>query len=148
MAGAAEVAVGRRLIFWLIYVVLASVVPLGWTYSHLAETHAPHSFAAVLSRGELVIISTVLATGSVGDLLARKTKGSGISIFEGIIIGSAVLLLMCGGWLYSLVSSASPEGSQSAVLFSLGTFVASCIFGASSIVVDYQWRHMHDTEAG
>jgi|SRR5271166_198030 len=136
MQAAAETASrGRRLTFWFLFAVLASVVPLFWLYSYLVETHAPHSFAAVLSRGDLIVISTVLAAGSIGELLTRKTK-NGISVFEGVLIGITVLLLMCGGWLYAIVSTASPTGGQPAVLYSLGTFCASLFVGASSIWVD------------
>jgi hypothetical protein len=126
---------GRRLTFWFIFAVLASVVPLFWTYSYLVDIHAPHSLSAVLSRGDLIVISTVLAAGSVGEMITRKTK-SGISTFEGVMIGITVLLLMCGGWLYAIVSHTSPDGGQLAVLYSVGTFVASLVVGTGSIWVD------------
>lgn len=97
--------------------------------------HAPHSFTDLLSRGDLIIISVVLAAGSIGEMLARKTT-SGFSTPELVILGFGMLLLLCGTGLYAIVSTASPgDDANLGVVFSFGTFAGTLAIGGSSIWV-------------
>jgi hypothetical protein len=62
----------RRLIVWFFGTLVAAVVPLGFIYADLLQKREPHGVSDVLSSGELILISGVVALGSVGELLGEK----------------------------------------------------------------------------
>jgi hypothetical protein len=135
MTGATTVTTRwRRTIGWAIFSVGVSLLQLVATLVALIERNAPHGFSDVLSRGDLIIIAVVLAAGSVGDMVVRKTTG-GFSMPEVAVMGFGVVLLVLGAILYALVSTAVSGDADLAVLVSLGTFGGSLAIGGSSIWV-------------
>jgi hypothetical protein len=58
-----------KLVRWVIFTAVVSVVPLGILFVALVYAHKPHDLSAILGNGELVIISWVLGIGGLGELI-------------------------------------------------------------------------------
>ena len=97
---------------WGGFGVFVSVLPVGLSYIQRITDNEPHNFVEILANGELVLVSAVLAAGSLGELLARERKEP-IPKFERLLILWAGLILFGGGWFYSSLSrNAEARGAQ------------------------------------
>lgn len=112
---------------------LASLVPILWISLKLVFDHKPHGWE-VVSGGDLITVGFVLAVGAVGDLLVRRTTQ--LSGGDLIRIGITILLAVCAGWLYAIVSNMNSDdtiGKWQPGLWSLGMFAVTIIFGATNV---------------
>ncbi|WP_409436917.1 hypothetical protein [Mycobacterium sp. SMC-14] len=128
----------RKLTVWLICTVLAAVVPLLFLWVDLLTGDEAHGLSNVLASGELILISGVLAFGSLGELYGDKAKNGkerDRDLEFGLVI-SAVLLIFSVGWLYPLVR----DGGTAAVWWSLGALAISVLHGGCTIGTNPSYR--------
>ncbi len=131
----------RRLIVWFFCTLVAGVIPLGFIYAELLQKREAHAVSDVLSSGELILVSGVLALGSVGELIGEKAGNAEDSDRDGdvklAILIATLMLLASTGWLYPVVRS---SGGTVAVVWSLIAFGVSFLVGASSVWVSSRYQ--------
>lgn len=122
----------RRFQGWLVFGLLASLVPVLWIFLQLVFTHQTHGWE-VVSGGDLITIGFVLAVGAVGDLLVRRTtRLSGGDLLR---VGITFVLAICAGWLYAIVSTMNSDNTSKWIpgVVSLVTFAVIIAFGATIV---------------
>ena len=58
-----------KLVRWVIFTAVLSLVPLGILYIALLYASKPHGLANILGNGELLIIAWILGIGGFGELI-------------------------------------------------------------------------------
>ncbi|WP_156746772.1 hypothetical protein [Mycobacterium sp. E2733] len=123
----------RRFQGWLVFGLLASLVPILWIALKLVFSHRAHGWE-VVSGGDLITVGFVLALGAAGDLLVRRTTQ--LSAGDLWRVGITFLLAVCGGWLYAMVSLMNEDDNSSKCepgVITLGTFAVIIFFGATNV---------------
>ena len=82
---------GQRLVVWLLFGCLASLLPLVIEFVKAIDTAEGPSFSRIFGSGELLIISAVLAAGTLGEVIHTMPR----SLLKTILVFScgAELLL-------------------------------------------------------
>ncbi len=94
----------RRIVVWILFGVVGGLTPLYLISSQRASTGEPSSIVDVIATGELILISAVLAIGSIGELLANaKSRLSLYAIFN---VVCAISVLFGGALFYARIKSA------------------------------------------
>ncbi|WP_156664726.1 hypothetical protein [Mycobacterium sp. 852002-51057_SCH5723018] len=113
---------------WFIFGVVVSLIPLGcisyqrWDNGTLQHLWDLFDFQ-VLSGGEVIITSVVLASASVGDLMvriwlvlidrSRSMPHPGIAFIN---VAAAFLFLICGAWIYGEIDTKNHEAGVTSTL--------------------------------
>ncbi|WP_146074993.1 hypothetical protein [Streptomyces sp. Ru73] len=129
------------MLHWLFFGVGFGVLPIGLGYVMNSFTHRGVSLSEILSRGELLIVTTSLAAAAAGQIITRS--GSGLRNIVGFLAFSNIAMACVTAGLFAFVTSA-PQMSQkldegsvtgsSLVLF-FATFVTA---GASTFIAEWE----------
>ncbi|MGI5468374.1 hypothetical protein [Streptomyces sp. CA-132043] len=129
------------MLHWLFFGVGFGVLPIGLGYVMNSFTHRGVSLSEILSRGELLIVTTSLAAAAAGQIITRS--GSGLRNIVGFLAFSNIAMACVTAGLFAFVTSA-PQVSQkldqgsvtgsSLVLF-IATFVTA---GASTFIAEWE----------
>lgn len=122
----------EKLTRWFIFGVVVSLLPFALAYLNLWASKKPAKIEDLLSRGELLLVSTAIGAAAIGELLGVKdTHALGKIIVGGC---SFVAVLMQMAW-YACTSDASRglDGqyvARSSLVFFAVTLVCSfaCLF--------------------
>jgi hypothetical protein len=134
----------RRVVTWLLYTVLISLVPVAFLALILLEDSKLHGWSDILSSGELILIAVTMAAVAIGDLMLNKLEGP-FSLGAIVNVWMAILVVFAGSLLYGRatirIRSSLAEGAASAAqmthttLISAIIFVASCVVGMCTIAI-------------
>jgi hypothetical protein len=123
----------EKLLKWLLFSAIVSVVPLFSTYIILIIYSSKPSFVSIISRGELQLISVALLANGIGEVV---TSGSIRKVFQILLAGvSTVFLLIISIWygaITSLLISGNPTGSYQSleyptlIAFLVSFFISAC----------------------
>lgn len=127
----------EKLLKWLLFSVIVSVVPLFSTYIILVIYSSEPSFVSIISRGELQLISVALLANGIGDVV---TSESIRKVFQVLLIGlSTVFLLVISIWYGAitsiLISGTSTTTYQSLEYPTLIAFLVSFFISACCVAV-------------
>jgi hypothetical protein len=88
----------------LLFGVVLTLLPLILSWLRRLDSDRPHDLVSVCANGELLLISTVIAGGAVGELILRSVDRRWLS-FKIWAVGSAILMLAIEAGWYSSVAS-------------------------------------------
>ncbi len=116
----------EKLVRWLFFNVLISLTPLVTSFMGLQLDNQPYSVHTLTSRGELLLISTTIASAAVGELIPSGRSKATSKLLAG---GCCVLLvLLCSLFFAAIQARQRPDIARvfgtSAWLFA-GTLLAS-----------------------
>jgi hypothetical protein len=116
----------EKLIRWLLFNVLISLTPLITSFMGLRLDNQPYSVYTLTARGELLLISTTIASAAVGELIAGGRNKAPQKLVAG---GSCVLLVLLSSLFFAAIQARqSPDLGRvfrtSSWLFA-GTLLAS-----------------------
>lgn len=119
----------EKLLRWFIFSVLIALVPLAVSYLGLRLEQQAASLYLLTARGELLLVSTTIASAAVGELIPAGRRKPIRKLLAG---GCCMLLITVSSFLFATIqarSSADPLTvfTASVALFG-GTLLAS--FGA------------------
>ncbi|MBZ4020470.1 hypothetical protein CCS38_33045 [Streptomyces purpurogeneiscleroticus] len=129
------------MLHWLFFGVGFGVLPIGLGYVMNSFTHRGVSLSEILSRGELLIVTTSLAAAAAGQIITRS--GSGLKNIVGFLAFSNIAMACVTAGLFAFVTSAPQvnqkldEGSvtgSSLVLF----FATLLTAGASTFIAEWE----------
>lgn len=136
---------GDRLFVWFLFVIFASLTPVGLIWLLRAHNHLPSKIVDILATGDATVVAVVLIIGSLGDLIlslfkrkANKADALAICILVGAIVyGVAVYILNA-----SLCSRDEINEKPGMITFSsLGMIIFAAIIGAGII-----WKSSRDEQ--
>lgn len=113
-----------KLIKWLLFEVLFSLMALAFNWGHTALNlnNNGSSLATVAGRGELLLISAAIVAAGVGDLIKEglNTKLQGTKM---LLTGLGMEMVATSAWLYSEVASSEPNGINPSTTVGLSAVV-------------------------
>ncbi|WP_420127621.1 hypothetical protein [Longimicrobium sp.] len=124
----------EKLVRWLMFSVLVSLVPLAMTYFGLRLDRRQVHLEMLLGRGELLLISTTLGAAALGELLpGGRDNAIGKLLAAGT---SRVGILVCSFYFATIQSRTAPDAQAilaASVWLFTGMLVASaiCLFYAN-----------------
>ena len=125
---------------WLVFTVLLSLVPIGFSALQLLsrgiDLSLRESLHEVLGRGDLLLIAAILCGGATGELFASGTSYRMLRI---IAAGGAILILTFSAMLFGDLAAAQLSGQAVDSLhierMSTWFFGAAVVSGASCIAL-------------
>jgi hypothetical protein len=103
----------RRIVGWLLFSALGAWIPIYLIAMHREGVGEPSGLADVIATGELMLVSAVLAVGSVGDLLVRTNTRP--SLFALMNVVGAGGVLVGGTSFYGRIDAAEHQGEARAL---------------------------------
>lgn len=127
----------EKLIKWLLFSAVISLVPICATYVILLSSNNSPSFISLICRGELQLISVALLANGIGEIVANDTINKIIKL---LLTGvSTILLLIISIWygsiVSSLISSSINTTNDFLVLYTLIAFIASFVISGCCISI-------------
>lgn len=117
----------ERIIKWLLFGVLCSLLPIGFVALDFFTDGTGFNMANLIGKGELLLVSSGIAAAGLGELLTESPKKSVGVMFTGA--SSIILIGVCSYWFSSVASSASPnlENIANGSLWVFGVSVVTTI---------------------
>lgn len=123
----------NRFIFWLIYTVVISLLPIGFHALQFINRGEPVKLFNILSNGELLIISVGMAATAIGEALWRKSNNLVHNSLVLHIVGICFLLLIVSAFYYADVAAMNMAKNiveeqvlvKNSLLLYLFTFISS-----------------------
>jgi hypothetical protein len=126
----------RKVITWILFGVIGSIVPLVFLYVARSDASLEGGIPAVLSTGELLIVSIVSTTAAVGDLLvSRKKELSDIAMINSFV---AIIALLVGSSKYAAIQLAEIQKTplpHHVFAWSISLFIVSLYIGLTTVVM-------------
>ncbi len=114
-----------RLARWLLFGIGVALAPIVGRYLILRTYHLPATLEAVISNGELLLISTGIAAGGIGEIIA---SGQRHGLLKVLAAGTFMLFALASSFYFSALVLPQPDTayitSVSVKLF-VGTNLAS-----------------------
>jgi hypothetical protein len=108
---------------WLLGVVAASLLPVIALILHEVDNNDPIDLVTLLSRGDLLLIGTVVTIGSFADL-ARSTTPREFNHYKGcLLVTCALTAVVQALWYSDLAARANGASMRDAVGIALGTLL-------------------------
>jgi len=130
----------QHVIVWLVGVLLASLIPLLFTYFHGVDRNRPPSIFNLLGHGDLLLISLVVTIAGITELAlsVNKIRQSQLMSAAMVLLGSVLAIAAEGLW-YADISAQILDGQKilsvhyitfgSLLLFMLSAFCSSvCVW--------------------
>ncbi len=113
----------QRVAIWLLGVVAASLLPVIALILHDVDNNDPLDLVTLLSRGDLLLIGTVVTIGSFADL-ARAETPRGLNHYKGcLLVICALTAVIQALWYSDLAARAGSGEMHDAVGVALGTLM-------------------------
>lgn len=96
-----------KIVRWLIFGAIISLLPLAFTFGDLALRGRPHHLADVMGNGELLVVVWVLSASALGEMFGGK---GGRPILHIVTGGMTLLVIVLSALLYALVAEAKAGG--------------------------------------
>ena len=99
---------GIRITRWLIFSVLVSLLPVIFSALVLLTGQGISSITVLLSGGELLLISSAICAGAIGEIVTSTNRNKIGRVLAGG--GSVIILASSSFWFAHIVSSESVNG--------------------------------------
>lgn len=102
-----------RLTRWLIFSVIVAMVPLAFDYfARMTDGSEAPKLAAIVSKGELLLISAAIAAAAIGEIIGRPGKRA---VAELVATGACVVTFFFASLYYANVSVLQRQYSREAL---------------------------------
>jgi hypothetical protein len=110
---------------WFIFTVLISLIPIGYAILKMLTFSKPFKLESVIGRGELLLISTAIGGGAIGEVIGTTKTHPVLKI---IAAGGCILtVLMSAMWFADILSAV--EGQVSTLSGSIISYGSLIILG-------------------
>jgi hypothetical protein len=117
----------EKLLRWFIFSVLIALVPLALSYLGLSLDRQEARLYLLTARGELLLISSTIASAAVGELIATGRDNALWKLLAG---GACMLLLILSSLFFATIQTRHNPNPLPIFTLSLwmfaGTLLASC----------------------
>ena len=118
----------EKLLKWLIFAAAISILPLLFTYIALYLKSAQSPFLTALGGGELFLITWVLSSTALGELISGGPRNSPMRIIAAG--GSVLVLLILSASLYVLIADDRASAQPSIDATRVSMLSVAVFFGA------------------
>jgi hypothetical protein len=122
----------ERLVRWIVFGVLIALLPIAFRYALESTTGPVPSLAHLLADGELLLISSAIAAGAVGELIGR---GRNRLILQLISAGGCIATVLFASLYYAYVATHQLVNEAFVMRMSLFLFGLTLIASASCIAL-------------
>jgi hypothetical protein len=126
----------EKVIRWLLFSVLIALLPLGFNAISLFTRGISVDLVNLVSRGELLLISTAICAAAVGELVPT---GPALRISKIIVVGSTVIILIAASYYFADISAGYRLGEKMDFNvirdISLIAFISSVVSGALCVIL-------------
>jgi asparagine N-glycosylation enzyme membrane subunit Stt3 len=127
----------EKLVRWCIFNVLIALAPLVISYLALGLDRKEPSLALVTARGELLLISTTIASAAIGELLPSGRNYATLKVTSG---GACMLLVLLSSLFFSAIQ-ARREPSEGAIFAaSISLFSFTLLASFSAVYLAYEGK--------
>jgi hypothetical protein len=99
----------EKILRWLFFGVVVSLLPLGFAYFDLVMKDKPATWVAVLGNGELLVIIWALAAGAIGELFGSKDGQNALKIVSG---GLTLIVLISAAHFFATITEARASNAN------------------------------------
>ncbi len=92
-----------KIVRWLIFGAIISLLPLAFTFGDLALRGRPHHLTDVMGNGELLVVIWVLSASALGEMFGGK---GGHPILHIVVGGLTLLVIVFSALLFAFVAEA------------------------------------------
>jgi hypothetical protein len=131
-------AVLDRVLVWVLFTVLAGLVPIG---VDALIRDPPVTFASLLGQGQLLLITIATTSAALGSLVSSRAPQRAKVVVTGFCATGLVLL----GVFYGKAATHRGIGDHSVVKWSLIIFCGAGIFGAVAVGLAREARQVART---
>jgi len=96
-----------KIVRWLIFGAIISLLPLAFTFADLALRGRPHRLTDVIGNGELLVVVWVLSASALGEMFGGK---GGRPILHIVVGGLTLMVIVISALLFALVAEARAVG--------------------------------------
>lgn len=125
----------EKLIRWFLFSVLSALVPLAVGYMALSLDGTDPDLARVTARGELLLISSTIASAAVGELIAGGRSKAAQKLLAG---GSCMLLVLLSSLFFAAIQARRAPDPESILLTSLWLFAGTLVAGCSCVYLAHE----------
>jgi len=100
--------VAVKIVRWLIFGAIISLLPLAFTFGDLALRGRPHRLVDVIGNGELLVVVWVLSASALGEMFGGKGGRPILHILAG---GLTLVVIVAAALLFAFVAEAK-AGTQ------------------------------------
>ena len=125
----------EKLIRWFIFSVLSALVPLAIGYMALTLDRREPSLQMVTARGELLLISSTIASAAVGELIAGGRNKATQKLLAG---GSCMLLVLLSSLFFAAIQGRQHADPESVLVTSLWLFAGTLLASSSCVYLAHE----------
>lgn len=127
----------EKLVRWCIFNVLISLAPLFISYLALGLDQKEPSLALITARGELLLISTTIASAAVGELLPSGRKYATLKVTSG---GACMLLVLLSALFFSAIQARRDPNAGAIFAASVMLFSFTLLASFSAVYLAYDGK--------
>lgn len=131
------IPLGFTLLKWSLFGVVFAVLPIIFNLAHALTRRDDISFAALLSHGELLLVSVAVAAASVGELFGARREAFRRTRMI-LVAASMILICLASGWFADIaagIRAGEDLDDQLIAIGSLVMFIFATISGACCVLV-------------
>lgn len=125
----------EKLIRWFIFSVLSALVPLAIGYLGLRLDRQEPSLERVTARGELLLISSTIASAAVGELIAGGRDRATQKLLAG---GSCMLLVLLSSLFFAAIQARQHADPASVLVASLWMFASTLMASSACVYLSHE----------
>lgn len=125
----------EKLIRWFIFSVLIALTPLFMSYVGLRLDRKEPSLYLLTARGELLLISTTIASAAVGELLPG---GRNQAVFKLVAGGSCMFLILLSSLSFAAIQARQNADIAAIFTMSVWLFGGTLLASLSAVYLAYE----------
>lgn len=125
----------EKLVRWFLFNVLISLTPLIASFMGLRLDNQPYSVHALTARGELLLISTTIASAAVGELIPTGRNRATLKLVAG---GSCMLLILLSSLFFAAIQARPSPDPGRVFSTSAWLFAATLLASFGSVYLAYE----------
>jgi hypothetical protein len=125
----------EKLTRWIIFNVMVALVPLSAGYLGLQLGREEPGLHTLTARGELLLISTAIASAAVGELIPGGRARATFKLCAG---GSCILLVMLSSLFFAAIQARQDADPHSILSMSLVLFACTLLASFSCMYLAYE----------
>lgn len=127
----------EKLVRWCIFNVSVALAALFVSYLALGLDRKEPSLALITARGELLLISTAIASAAVGELLPSGRKYATLKVTSG---GACVLLILLSSLFFSAIQARRDPDVAAVFAASVSLFSFTLLASFSAVYLAYNGK--------